>query len=133
MTTTAHSQQSTAVGSRMPHSVRAAQLLLLVPLGAFQLIASIAFSLIIPMSGKDYLVAIWAPVMAGLCVAVALRFGRGTPRVLGIALGLLAAQTAFSLVKLLVYGESAALVFLALTAACAGLLALPASRRHFGH
>ena len=134
MTTSASTEPTTTAKMRMPrmpHAVRAAQLLLLVPLGAFQLVATIAFSLIIPMSGKDYFVAVWAPIMAGMCIVTALRFGRGTPRVLGVALGLLAAQTAFSLVKLLVYGESAALVFLAVTAACAGLLALPASRRHF--
>ncbi|MGW5237698.1 hypothetical protein ACWEOW_02055 [Monashia sp. NPDC004114] len=131
MTTTASAEPTTTIRSRMPRSVRAAQLLLLVPLGAFQLVATIAFSLTIPMSGKDYVVAVWAPIMASMCIVIALRFGRGTPRVLAVALGLLAAQTAFSLVKLVVYGESPALVFLAMTAACAGLLALPASRGHF--
>jgi hypothetical protein len=131
MTTTASPEPTITVRSRMPHSVRAAQLLLLVPLGAFQLVATIAFSITMPLSGKDYLPAVWAPIMAGMCIVVALRIGRGTTRVLAVALGLLAAQTAFSLLKLVGYGESASLVFLTVTAVCAGLLALPASRRHF--
>ncbi|WP_238008481.1 hypothetical protein KZZ52_32250 [Dactylosporangium sp. AC04546] len=115
---------------RVPITVRLAQLLLLVPLGAFQLVASIAFSLTMPMSGRDYAVAAWAVLMSLACVGTALRLGRGG-RALRVALALLGAQTAFSLVKLIVFGESASLVFLAVVAAGAGLLALPASRRHF--
>jgi hypothetical protein len=131
MTTTASSEHITAVRSRVPRTVRGAQFLLLVPLGAFQLVATIAFSIAMPLSGKDYLPAIWAPIMASACIVTALRLGRGGARVRTAAWVLLAAQTAFSLLKLTVYGESASLVFLALTAACAGLLALPASRRHW--
>jgi hypothetical protein len=129
--TTSASTEPTTVRSRVPIAVRGGQFLLLIPLGAFQLVATIAFSLAMPMSGRDYLPAVWAPIMASACIVTALRLGRGTRRVLRVALALLAAQTAFSLLKLVVFGESASLVFLALTAACAGLLALPTSRRHF--
>ena len=131
MTATISTASTTTGRRRMPAAVRGAQLLMLVPLGAFQLVATIAFSIAMPLSGKDYLPAIWAPIMATACIVTALRLGRGTAVLLRVALALLAAQTAFSLLKLLAFGESASLVFLAITAACAGLLALPASRRHF--
>ncbi len=127
------SPESTTARRKMPASVRGAQLLMLVPLGAFQLVATIVFSIAMPLSGKDYLPAVWAPIMATACIVTALRLGRGTAVLLRVALALLAAQTAFSLLKLLAFGESASLIFLAITAACAGLLALPASRRHFQH
>ncbi|MEV6923440.1 hypothetical protein AB0M46_02840 [Dactylosporangium sp. NPDC051485] len=129
--TTTTAEPTTAVRRRVPIAVRGAQLLLLVPLGAFQLVATIAFSIIMPLSGKDYIAAAWAPVMALACIVTALRLGRGAPRTLRTALVLLAAQTAFGLLKLIAFGETAALVFLAVTAACAGLLALPGARRHF--
>jgi hypothetical protein len=131
-TTGAETAPTTTTRPRVPATVRGAQLLLLIPLGAFPLGATIAFSLVLGLHGKDYLPAIWAQIMSIACLVTAVRLSTGQPRQLRIALGLLAAQTAFSLLKLLVFGESAALVFLALAAACAGLLALPVSRRHFG-
>jgi hypothetical protein len=129
--TTTTTQPVTAVRRRVPVAVRGAQLLLLVPLGAFQFVATIVFSIMLPLAGKDYIAVIWAPIMAAACVVTALRLGRGSTRTLRTALALLAAQTAFGLLKLIAFGESAALVFLAITAVCAGLLALPVSRRHF--
>lgn len=131
MTTTTDTEPGTAARRRVPAAVRGAQLLLLVPLGAFQLVATIVFSITMPLAGKDYIATVWAPIMALACIVTALRFGRGAARTLRTALALLAAQTAFGLLKLIAFGESAALVFLAITAVCAGLLALPASRGHF--
>jgi hypothetical protein len=117
---------------RVPLSVRGAQAVLLVPLGLVQLVATVFFSITMGWHGLgDTLVGSWAPVMACCCVAVALRLGRRRAALLRAALGLLAAQAAFSVVKLVAYHESASLVFFALIATGAGLLALPASRRHF--
>jgi hypothetical protein len=117
---------------KVPATVRVAQLLMLIPLGAFQLVATIVFLIILPVSGGgDLFVAIWAPIMELACVITALRMGRGGPRIRTVALVLLAIQTAFGVVKLVVYGESASFIFLGFIAVCAGLLALPASRRHF--
>ncbi|MET7401806.1 hypothetical protein ABZS66_50830 [Dactylosporangium sp. NPDC005572] len=129
MSTTA-TEAPVATRKRVPIPVRAAQLVLLVPLGAFQLAATVGFSLTTPMSGRDYAVAAWAVLMSLAGIVTGLRLARGgrAPRA---ALALLAAQTAFSLVKLTVFDESASLVFLAIVAVCAGLVALPASRRHF--
>ncbi|OHV28772.1 MULTISPECIES: hypothetical protein [Pseudofrankia] len=116
---------------RVPGTIRAAQALFLVPLGLFQLAASIGFSVTTSLSDAEYLVAGWAMLMAATGVVAGLRLGRGGDKVARLAAGLLAAQTAFGLVKLTVYHESASFVFFAFTAACATLLALPASRRHF--
>src|SRR5215203_3614446 len=110
MTSTIKTELTTSARRRIPAAVRGAQVLMLIPLGAFQLIATIAFSVLMPLSGKDYLPAIWAPIMATACIVTALRLGRGTAVVLRVALGLLAAQTAFGLLKLLAFGESASLV-----------------------
>ncbi|WP_433618665.1 hypothetical protein ACQP2P_21850 [Dactylosporangium sp. CA-139114] len=129
--TTTTTEVTTTVRRRVPIAVRGAQLLLLLPLGAFQLVATIVFSIITPLAGKDYIAVVWAPVMALGCIVTALRLGRGPAWALRTALALLAAQTAFSLLKLIAFDESASLVFLAVTVVCAGLLALPASRRHF--
>ena len=115
---------------RVPGTVRAAQVLFLVPLGAFQLVASVVFSITMGLHGAEYLVAAWAILMAAAGVFTGLGLGRGDDRVIRLASGLLAAQAAFGLVKLTVYHESASFVFFAFTVACAVLLILPASRRY---
>ncbi|ADP84724.1 hypothetical protein [Pseudofrankia inefficax] len=116
----------------VPRTVRAAQGLLLVPLGAFQLVASITFSISLGLHGVgEYAVAGWVYAMSSACFAAGLRLGRGGRRRLRAVLGLLVAEVGFSAVKLAVFHESASFVFFAFTAACAALLASPASRRHF--
>jgi hypothetical protein len=116
----------------VPGTIRVAQAVLLLPLGLVQLLATIVFSITEGLHGAgDYVVAVWAPVMATCCIASGLLLRRGRRTVLTAALGLLAAQAGFSIVKLAVYHESASLVFLAVIAIGAGLLVLPASRRHF--
>jgi hypothetical protein len=112
-------------------SIRGAQFLLLLPLGALQLVATIVFSITEHLAPGEYVLAVWAPLMAIACIITAWRLARGRLRTLRTALLLLAAQTAFSLINLTVEHESAPLVVLAIIAACAALLALPASRRHF--
>lgn len=117
---------------RVPVAVRAAQALLLVPLGALQFVAATAFLTADGVHGaRDCVVAAWVLLMAPACIVVALRLGRRQPRLLRTALLLLTAQSAFAAVKLLAYHESASFVFFAVIAACAGLLVLPVSRRHF--
>ena len=81
--------------------------------------------------GSDCLVAAWVLLTAPYCVLLALRLGRRQAELLRAALLLLTAESAFSVVKLTVYHGSAALVFFAFIAVCAGLLVLPPSRRHF--
>ena len=117
---------------RVPIAVRGAQALLLLPLGALQLVAATAFLITDGVHGvRDCLVAAWVLLMAPCCVLLALQLGRRQAGLLRAALLLLTAESALTVVKLTVYDESAALVFLAFIAACAGLLVLPPSRRHF--
>jgi hypothetical protein len=117
---------------RVPAAVRAAQALLMGPLGALQFIAAATFVVSLGVhSVRDCVVAAWVLLMAPCCVLVGLRLGRRQPHLLRIALLLLAAQGGFAAVKLFVYHESMSFVFFGLTAACAGLLMLPGSRRHF--
>jgi hypothetical protein len=68
--------------------------------------------------------------MSGTCTVVALRLARPGSGAFRIALGLLVAEAAFSVVKLTVYREPESLVFLGLTVAAAVLLLLPGARRH---
>lgn len=117
---------------RVPVAVRGAQALLLLPLGALQFVAASAFLIADGAHGaRDWFVAAWVLLMAPTCVVMALRLGRRRAGSLRAALALLTAESAFSAVKLTVYHESAALVFFAFIAACAALLVLPSSRRHF--
>lgn len=128
---TVHVARSRA-GYRTPAAVRVAQALLLLPLGILQFVAATAFLIADGVHGAgDVVVAAWVLVMAPCCIALALRLGRRRANLLRTALLLLTAESAFSVVKLAVYHESASLVFFAFIAACAGLLVLPASRRHF--
>jgi peptidoglycan/LPS O-acetylase OafA/YrhL len=117
---------------RMPAAVRAAQAVLLLPMGLLQVVAVPAFSVSLGLhTARDWAVATLGFLMAIGTVAVALRLGRREPRMLRAALGVLAVQTLFSAIKLIAYHEQAALVFLALTGLAAGLVALPASRTWF--
>jgi len=121
-----------ALTQRPPLTIRGAQLLLFVPLGLFQLVASIVFSITLGLhSAGDWTVASWAWVMSASCAVTALRLGRQEAVVLRTALLLLAAQAGFSVVKLAVYHESASFVFMTFVVTAAGLLVAPPSRRHF--
>jgi hypothetical protein len=101
---------------------RAAQVLLGVPLGLFQLAAVVGFTLTDPtIAGADWLVVAWGLAMSSACAALALRVGRSA-RARRAAFALLGAQALFSLVKLTVYRESAALVFFVIVAAALGAL-----------
>jgi hypothetical protein len=117
--------------SRVPLAVRGAQALFLVPLGLLQLVAAIVFGVTDDLHGGDYAVGAWAVAMAAAGVVVALRLGRGDARTRRLAFALLAAQTAFALVKLGVYHESASFVFLGIIAAAATLLSRRA--RYLSH
>ena len=95
---------------------RAAQFLLGIPLGLFQLSAVLWFSFNGPMAGAtDWLVAAWGIVMSASCTVLAVLVYRSA-RARRIAFALLGAQVLFSVVKLTVYHESAALVFGTITA-----------------
>lgn len=113
----------------VPWPVRAAQALLIVPLGVFQGAAATFFSLTMPMAGADYFVGIWAVLMSLADVVTGVRLSTGARRWLRTSLVLLGAQIAFAVVKLLVYHESASFVFLAFIAATLACLAAPASGR----
>jgi hypothetical protein len=120
MTTT----QLPVTARTVPWTVRAAQVLLIGPLGLFQLGATLVFSATLGLHGiGDWLVAAWAPPMAAGCALAGWYLARRDPLVLRITFGLLVAQTAFSAVKLIAYHESAAYVFLGFVAAAASTLA----------
>jgi hypothetical protein len=90
---------------------RAAQLLLGIPLGLFQLGAVLAFTFTgAVVTPRDWFVAVWGMLMSASCAALALRVYRSA-RARRIAFALLGVQGMFSAVKGFVYHESAALVF----------------------
>jgi hypothetical protein len=121
---------ATASARQVPLTIRGAQLFLLVPLGLFQGIAATVFSMTMPMAGGDYAVGAWAVLMSLSCAVTGVRLAsRG--RWPAVAFVLLAAQTAFALVKLIAYGESASYVFLGFVAVTLLLLGAPPSRKFF--
>lgn len=112
---------------RTPWALRGAQFLLAVPLGAFQLIASIVFTFTLGITRWwEVLIVAWAWSMSSCCLAIGVRLAR-SERMYRLAGFALAAQLAFATVKLTVYHESASFVFGGFVLAAAALLAL--SRR----
>jgi len=110
--------------SRVSLALRGAQVLFLVPLGALQLVAAVVFGVTDDLQGGEYAVGAWAVAMAAAGILVGLRLGRGGAAIRHLAFALLAGQTAFSIVKLAVYHESASFVFFAIIAAAATLLTI---------
>ena len=97
---------------RMPIRLRAAQALLIGPLGLLVTATALGFSVFSSdsLSPLEWCVATWAVVGGAGAALAGLRLGTSrTPAVL-IALN----SIAFSVVKLIAYGESASLVFMAL-------------------
>jgi hypothetical protein len=108
--------------ARVPLTVRGAQVLFLVPLGSLQLVAAVVFGVTGDLQAAEYAVGAWAVAMAAAGILVGLRLGHGGAAIRRLAFALLAGQTAFSIVKLTVYNESASFVFFAIIAAAAALL-----------
>ena len=95
---------------------RVAQFLLGIPLGLFQLTAVLVFTFngtVVTL--RDWLVAGWGAAMSATCAVLAL-FVYRRARARRIAFVLLGVQLLFSVVKLVVYHESASFVFGAITA-----------------
>ena len=109
--------------------LRIAQILLLGPLGALVVGAAFVFSLISPpepVEGIDWVVAAWAVVTGGANFAAGVRLHRHWPDSRRLALAVCANYAAFSLVKLIGYGEAAAVPFLLATAVVAALVGVRA-------
>jgi hypothetical protein len=120
------------VATARPSAALTAARCVLAAAGAVKLFGAVYFSFVAsaaeggdPQGWFDWSVVVWshALAVAFLVLAVVLRPGRPVRA----AAGLLLVEVAFSLVKLTVYDESAALVFLAVDTVLLGLLAL--SRR----
>jgi hypothetical protein len=115
----------------VPAAVRAAQVLLLGPLGALVVFGSIYFSVIAPpqdVVGVDWLVAAWALALGTGNLVVGSRLA-GRPGLRRAALALVASHVAFGLVKIVGYGETEAATFMVLDALTIGLLTTAAARR----
>jgi len=101
---------------------RAAQFLLGIPLGLFQLAAVLGFTFTgAVVTRGDWFVAIWGMVMSASCAALALRVYRSASA-RRVAFALLAAQGIFTSVKYFLYHESAGLVFAAIIAVTLAVL-----------
>src|SRR5258705_7326911 len=100
--------------SSVPAAVRAAQVLLLGPLGALVVFGSIYFSVIAPpqdVAGVDWLVGAWALALGTGNLVVGSRLARGRPRLRPAAPPLLAPHLPLGLVKIVGYcGTQAATV-----------------------
>lgn len=95
---------------------RAAQFLLGIPLGVFQLAAVLMFTFTGAVdTPRDWFVAAWGMVMSTLCALLALRIYRSASA-RRAAFALLGVQGLFSCVKYFAYHESAGLVFAVIVA-----------------
>jgi hypothetical protein len=117
----------------VPIPLRAAQAMLGL-LGAVVLFASIYFSVVAPpepVEGLDWLVAAWAFATGAAAMAIAPRLSGGDAAVRLAAIALVAGHIVFGVVKLVAYGESAAITFMAVDVLILALLASPRVRRYF--
>ena len=124
---------ATRPAARVPNAVRAAQLLLLAPLGALVVSGSIDFSVIEPPRDPgtvDWLVGAWALALGLGNIFVGSKLSSGRPVFRRAALTLVACHLMFGVVKVVGYGESEAATFLLLDALAIGLLSTGAVR-HF--
>ena len=115
--------------ARVPNAVRAAQLLLLVPLVVF---GSIYFGAIEPQGEQgalDWLVGAWALALGAGNIFVGFKLSSGRPVFRRAALTLVAGHLAFGVLKVVGYGESEAATFMLLDALAIGLLSTGAVRR----
>ena len=123
---------ATQPAARVPVAVRAAQLLLLVPLGALVVFGSIYFGVIEPErdpGAVDWLVGSWALVLGLGNIAVGFKLSSGRRVVRRAALTLIACHLLFGVVKIVGYGESEAATFMLLDVLTIGLLSTGAARR----
>jgi hypothetical protein len=118
--------------SRVPLTVRAAQALLLLPLGAVVLFGATYFGLIDPTSDVDalgYAVCAWGLAQGVAAIAVGARLGRGEERMRLAASGLVLLHAVFGVVKILGYDEPEAGVFIAVDLFTLALLWSPSARK----
>jgi hypothetical protein len=114
--------------------LRIAQVLLIGPLGALVVGAAFVFSLVSPpepVQGIDWAVAAWAVLSGSANLLAGLRLHSDWPASRRLALAACTNYAAFSLVKLIGYGEAAAVPFLigiALVAALVGVRASTAAK-----
>jgi hypothetical protein len=113
-------QDATSSGSTVPADVRfagrAAQVLLGIPLGVFQLAAVLMFTFTgAVVTPGDWFVAVWGMAMSTSCALLALRIYRSASA-RRAAFALLGVQGLFSCVKYFAYQESAGLVFAVIVA-----------------
>jgi|1186.fasta_scaffold669931_2 hypothetical protein len=120
-----------ATPSRVPRAVRAAQLVMVGPLGLLVGVAATAFtaSSLSTMAPWEFAISAWAIALAVVNVTAGLRLGRGSAAARRALLVSIGAQIAFGVVKLTVYHESASFVFAALDAVALVLLTRPSVRR----
>jgi hypothetical protein len=103
---------------------------LLAAFGGVKLVATVYFTFVAsaaaggdPQGAGDWLVAAWSIAMGAGYLALAARLGRSGAAVLPLAVGLTAADLAFSVVKFFVYDETTALGFMGMALLLLGLVA----------
>ncbi len=98
-----------------PITVRAAQLLLLGPLGALVVFGAIYFGAIAPpddLGADDFAIGAWALVIGAGNLAVGARLGAGAPGLRHAAIALVAVHLLFGAVKVVGYDEAEAATFM---------------------
>ncbi len=82
-----------------------------------------------PQGVVDWLVVAWSTALALALLVAAVRLRSADRRIVGVTVGLLLVEIAFSFVKLFAYDEIEALGFMAVDLLIVGLLALAVRRR----
>ena len=122
----------TAARDRAPIALRAAQLLLLVPLGAFLVFASIYFAFVEPPQTPraiDWLIGAWAFTIGVGNLYAGARLGHRTPAIHRAALMLIVSHILFGIIKVVGYDEQESATFIVIDLLALALLLSPPVRR----
>ncbi len=120
--------------AKPPLALRAAQLLLLGPLGAVAVLGSVYFMAIAPpevMTGFDWLTGAWGLALGAGNVFAGARLGGRRPALRKAALALVIGHLIFSAVKVMAFAETEAATFIAFDLLALALLASRSARRFF--
>ncbi|MGH2958631.1 MAG: hypothetical protein ACRDKE_03435 [Solirubrobacterales bacterium] len=123
------------LGTKVPMPVRAAQAIMLLPLGALVVFGAIYFGFINPLESQtfwSYTVGIWALAQGVLSVYLASKLNSGREIFRKAACWVIGAHVLFGIVKVIFWQETEALSFVGFDLAVIALLSIRRTRAFFG-
>jgi len=121
--------------TKVPMPVRAAQAIMLLPLGALVVFGAIYFGFIHQLENQtfwSYTIGTWALIQGVLSVYVAIKLSSGREIFRKAAIWVIGAHVLFGIVKVVFWQETEALSFVGFDIAVIALLSISRTRAFFG-